>query len=251
MNNNNETSESTDSQDRDDVLYVVIPAYNEEDNIEEVVRAWYPILSGKSQKSRLVIADKGSVDQTHSILLNLQKEFPQLEVFEKSEKQHGPKVIALYKYAAENNADYIFQTDADGQTNPNEFEAFWNMRQEYDAILGHRRVRGDGQARAFVEHVVCFLLRIYFGVNVPDANAPFRLMKVKTVSKYLDRFEPDYNLPNIMLTTFFAYYKDKITFKEISFKPRQAGVNSINIPRIVKIGWKALSDFRNFKKGMK
>ena len=54
-----------------------------------------------------------------------------------------------------------------------------------------------------------------------------------------------------MLTTFFAYYKDRLTFKEVSFKPRQGGVNSINIPKIVKIGWKALGDFRSFKKGMK
>ena len=125
------------------------------------------------------------------------------------------------------------------------------MRNKYDAILGHRSIRGDGKSRAFVEHVVCFLLKIYFGVNIPDANAPFRLMKTSVVNKYIDRFQEDYNLPNIMLTTFFSYYNDRLIFKEISFKPRQAGVNSINIPKIVKIGWKALGDFRSFKREMK
>ena len=99
--------------------------------------------------------------------------------------------------------------------------------------------------------MVCFLLKLYFGVSVPDANAPFRLMRTSTVKKYVGRFDDDYNLPNIMLTTFFAYYKDRLTFKEVSFKPRQGGVNSINIPKIVKIGWNALGDFRSFKKGMK
>ena len=175
---------------------------------------------------------------------------PQLEVLENTGKQHGPKLIALYKYAIENGADYIFQTDSDGQTDPEEFDAFWDLRDGYDAILGNRTVRGDGRSRAFVEHVVCFLLKLYFGVNVPDANAPFRLMKTDIVSKYIGRFREDYNLPNIMLTTFFSYYKEKLTFREISFKPRQGGVNSINIPKIVKIGWKALGDFRGFKKGM-
>ena len=54
-----------------------------------------------------------------------------------------------------------------------------------------------------------------------------------------------------MLTTYFSFYNEKICFKEITFKPRQAGTNSINIPRIVKIGWNALGDFAGFKKGMK
>lgn len=232
-------------------VYVVMPAYNEEENMETVVRAWYPILEGKSEKSRLVIADSGSVDKTHAILENLKKEFPKLEILSDTGKQHGPKVIALYKYAINQGADYIFQTDSDGQTNPDEFEAFWQMRTEYDAILGHRIIRGDGKSRAFVEHVVCFLLKLYFGVSVPDANAPFRLMKSEVVNKYINRFEEDYNLPNIMLTTWFAHYNEKLTFKIVSFKPRQGGVNSINIPRIIKIGWKALGDFQSFKKGMK
>ena len=228
-----------------------MPAYNEEDNIEKVVRAWYPILADKSSSSRLVIADSGSTDNTHNILMKLKKEMPQLDVLEKSAKQHGPKLIALYKYAIANGADYIFQTDSDGQTNPDEFEAFWQMRNSNEAILGYRRVRGDGKSRAFVEHVVCFLLKLYFGVNVPDANAPFRLMRADIVNKYINRFQDDYNLPNIMLTTFFTYYKDKLTFREISFMPRQAGVNSINIPKIIKIGWRALGDFKTFKKSMK
>lgn len=234
-----------------DTIYIVMPAYNEEDNIKAVVDAWYPILEGKSEKSKLVIADSGSTDSTHSILEDLRGGYPQLEILTNTGKQHGPKLIALYNYAIAQGADYIFQTDSDGQTNPAEFDAFWQLKTDYDVILGYRNVRGDGKSRAFVEKVVCFLLQIYFGVKVPDANAPFRLMKSSVVAKYVDRFEPDYNLPNIMLTTFFAFYKEKITFRTISFKPRQAGTNSINIPRIVKIGWKALDDFRGFKKGMR
>lgn len=232
-------------------LYVVMPAYNEEENIESVVEQWYPILKFGSKESKLVIADAGSVDKTHKILVNLKKKYPQLEIVSKSLKQHGPKVIYLYKYAIKNNADWIFQTDSDGQTNPLEFEEFWKLRNKYDVILGNRTVRGDGKSRAFVEKVVCFLLKLYFGVKVRDANAPFRLMKASVVNKYINNFKEDYNLPNIMMTTYFSYYKEKLTFREITFKPRQGGVNSINIPKIVKIGWNALSDFRNFKKVMK
>lgn len=235
-----------------DSLFIVMPAYNEEGNIESVVEAWYPILEGKADNSRLVIADCGSRDRTHEILEELKKSrYPKLEILQTTNQYHGPKVIALYKYAIENGIDYVFQTDSDGQTNPEEFDAFWQKRKEYDGIFGNRTVRGDGNDRAFVEKVVCFLLRLYFGVKVPDANAPFRLMKCDVVNKYLSKMPEDYNLPNIMMTTYFAYYGEKMRFEEISFKPRVAGVNSVNIPRIIKIGWKALADFYMFKKGMK
>ncbi len=233
-----------------DTLYVVMPAYNEKDNIEEVVTSWYPVLEGKNPDSRLVIADSGSTDDTHAILEKLKETYPQLEVLSDTGKYHGPKVIALYDYAIKNGADFIFQTDSDGQTLPEEFDAFWQLRNGYKGIFGHRVVRGDGKSRAFVEKVVCFLLKCYFHVKVPDANAPFRLMDAKTVAKYLPKLDKDYNLPNIMMTTYFAYYKEEMTFREVTFRPRQGGKNSINIRKIVKIGWKALKDFRKLKKAM-
>lgn len=233
-------------------LYIVMPAYNEEENIEDVVKQWYPILDGKADDSRLVIADSGSKDNTHKILMDMKNaNYPKIDVLSDTNQYHGPKVIALYDYAIKNGADYIFQTDSDGQTNPDEFNDFWNERKKYDGIFGNRTVRGDGKDRAFVERTVCALLKMYFGVSVPDANAPFRLMKAETVKKYLYKMPGDYNLPNIMMTTYFAHYKEKMTFKEISFKPRQAGVNSVNIPRIIKIGCKALGDFWKFKKEMR
>ena len=206
-----------------DTLYIVMPAYNEEENIEETVKAWYPVLEGKNEKSKLVIADSGSTDATHEILLKLKNEYSQLEILEKTGQFHGPKVIALYDYAVKRGADYIFQTDSDGQTSASEFNHFWELRTEYDGIFGQRDVRGDGKIRKFVEQVVCILLRIYFGVKVPDANAPFRLMKTEVVKKYLNKLEADYNLPNIMMTTYFVYYKEKYKFVPISFESRQGG----------------------------
>lgn len=233
-----------------EILYIVMPAYNEESNIENTIRQWYPILEGKNKESRLVIADSGSTDKTHSILVKLKEKYSQLEILEKTKKQHGPKLIALYDYAIKKGADYIFQTDSDGQTNPKEFEKFWIERKRKDVVIGVRVARGDGKIRAFVEKVVCFLLWLYFGVKVRDANAPFRLMKTTIVKKYLYRLKEDYNLPNIMLTTYFVYYKEKAAFKEITFKPRQGGKNSINIPKIITIGWDALKDFYILKKEM-
>lgn len=231
-------------------LYIVMPAYNEEATIADVVRDWYPVVQNLGADSRIVVADSGSNDRTHSILLDLQKEYPQIEILSDTGKFHGPKVIALYRYAIEQNAEWIFQTDSDGQTVPSEFSSFWDMRQKYDIVCGKRAKRGDGLIRALVEKVVCILLRAYFKVKVPDANAPFRLMKTDTVKKYLEKLSPEYNLPNIMLTTFFVYYKEKILFLPITFRPRQGGKNSIDLVKIVKIGCNALKDFAVFKKNM-
>lgn len=234
----------------EDILYIVIPAYNEEANIEKTVRDWLAEFKGKNEKSRLVVADSFSTDRTHEILLGLQKENPAVEILSETGQFHGEKVIVLYKYALEHGADYIFQTDADGQTDPAEFNDFWMLRTTGGAVIGHRPVRGDGKDRAFVENVVCFLVRLFFGVTVPDANAPFRLMHRRLLEKYLNLLPQDYNLPNIILTAFFVRMHEFVVFKKITFKPRQGGKNSVNIPRIVKIGWNALSDFWMFRKTM-
>lgn len=82
-----------------DNLYIVMPAYNEEANIRSVVEEWYPHIVDKGADSRLVIADSGSTDRTHAILLKLQKKYPRLEILSETGKQHGPKLMALYKYA--------------------------------------------------------------------------------------------------------------------------------------------------------
>lgn len=233
-------------------LYIVIPAYNEESNIEKTIKEWYPVAEkyNGGGGSRLLVVNDGSTDSTWDILCKLKESMPLLEPLKKKNGGHGSSVLHGYSYAVEKGADYVFQTDADGQTNPQEFTGFWELRDQYDAIIGSRSVRGDGKSRKFVENVVCFLLRMIFGVKVSDANAPFRLMKAELLKKYIGKLPKDYNLPNIMMTTYFVYYHERVCFREISFKPRQGGVNSINFKKIVKIGWKALGDFRKLKREM-
>ena len=235
-----------------DKLFIVIPAYNEKDNIENTVNDWYPIVEkyNGNGESRLVVINDGSKDNTYEILCNLAKTRPLLLPQTKENGGHGSTVLYGYRFAIEHNADYVFQTDADGQTNPAEFEAFWSQRKEYDALIGKRTDRGDGKSRKFVENVVCILLRLIFGVKVSDANAPFRLMRTNVLSEFLPKLPKDFNIPNIMLTTYFVYYRKRVKFIEISFKPRQGGVNSLNIKKIIKIGWNAIGDFYRLRRDM-
>lgn len=231
-------------------LYIIIPAYNEAENIDKLVNDWYPIIEKHNGegKSRLVIINDGSKDNTYNLLQELAKKRPLLAPLTKANGGHGATVLYGYRYAIKNNAEWIFQTDSDGQTNPAEFENFWELKSEYDAILGNRQSdRQDGYSRIFVENVLRFILKRIFGVDVPDANAPFRLMKRELVEKYIVKLPKDYNLPNAMLTTYFSYFHERLIFVKISFKPRQGGINSINIKKITRIGKKALVDFKELK----
>lgn len=234
-----------------DTLYIVSSAYNETNNIIEFVDEWYPLLAQYgNEKSRLVIINDGSKDDTLLKLKKLEQSHENLVIIDKPNEGHGPSLIKGYQYAIKHRADYIFQTDSDGQTNPQEFEWFWIHRHEYDGIFGHRKVRGDGKVRKFVEMVLICLLHMIFGVRVKDANAPFRLMKTPQVERFLNKMPSDFNLPNVMLTVYFAYYKVPMCFKEITFKPRKAGKNSINMKRISQIGFRAVVDFYHLKKAM-
>ena len=231
-------------------LYIVVPAYNEAENIGRLIDEWYPIVEKHNGggTSRLVIINDGSRDNTYDIVCSYTKERPLLQPLSKQNGGHGSTVLYGYRYAIQNEADYIFQTDSDGQTDPSEFDAFWKMREEYDAVIGSRSTRHDGISRKLVEKVLLVLLKVVFGVSLPDSNAPFRLMKREVLERYIKKMPADFNLPNVMLTTYFAYFKEKVKFVEISFKPRQGGTNSINMKKIIKIGWKAIYDFRDLKR---
>ena len=126
-----------------DRLYIIIPAYNEQDNLKALVKDWYPIMEQHSadNSSRLVIINDGSKDDTYEVLKDIAKSRPMMEVLTKENGGHGDTLLFGYRYAIENGADYIFQTDSDGQTSPSEFETFWNKRQEYDAVFGDRTKR--------------------------------------------------------------------------------------------------------------
>jgi glycosyltransferase involved in cell wall biosynthesis len=232
-------------------LYIVIPAYNESANIERIVTEWHPIVKKIGNGSKLVIIDDGSKDETYAILKQLQQKYKLLDCVKKKNSGHGATVLFGYKYALKEKADYIFQTDSDGQTDPAEFWQFWEKRNKYDAIIGHRNHRQDGLSRVIVTRVLRFVIRLKFGVKVTDANTPFRLMTAKSLRENI-RYVPDgFNLSNVILSVIYAKRKQKIVFIPITFRPRQGGKNSINVPKIFGIAKRALKDFSEINKTLK
>ncbi len=225
-----------------DCLYVVIPAYNEEENIESVVNDWYPVVERAGGKSRLLIVDDGSRDGTFRILTRLAQTRPRLKPVTKANQGHGATVLYGYRYALRAGADYIFQTDSDGQTVASEFWPFWKRRKKYDMIIGLRNHREDGLSRVIVTKVLKLTVLACFHVYVPDANTPFRLMSRESLAANIRKIPKNYNLSNVVLSVLYEkYYRTK--YIPITFRPRQGGVNSINIPKIARIGRQAVTDF--------
>ncbi len=234
-----------------DKLFVVLPAYNESENIERVVKDWHSVVSNVGPESRLLVVDDGSKDNTFELLQTLQDRYPQLIGITKPNSGHGATVLYAYKYAIQNGADYVFQTDNDGQTLTEEFYPFWEERKQYSAIIGHRNHREDGFSRVFVTKTLKLVIKLVFGVTVTDANTPFRLMNRNTLVKYLPQIPKDFNLSNVILSVLLVHNKENVKFTPITFRPRQGGVNSINFKKICKIGIQAVKDFRTIKLTLK
>lgn len=232
-------------------LCIVIPAYNEEENIKKLVKEWHEVTT-KIENSTLYIIDDGSKDNTYSILKKMVEsgDYPNLAATTKPNSGHGATCLYGYRNAIEKGAEYIFQTDSDRQTLPDEFYPFWEERQQYAMIIGDRQNRKDGKPRRLVSKSISLLLRVIFGVKVPDPNTPFRLMKAGVLKKYLPLIPEHYNLPNILLSAFFSYYDEGVCWHPITFVKRQGGVNSLDFKKIFRIGIVAMTDFLRIRRKM-
>jgi glycosyltransferase involved in cell wall biosynthesis len=198
-----------------------------------------------------VIANDGSKDNTFSLMQELKKKYPLFEPLDKPNSGHGATLLYLYRYSIDHGADYIFQTDSDGQTNPDEFWQMWRNRMKYDFQIGYRKGRQDGSSRVFVTKVLRLVVWLIFHVWVTDANTPFRLMQSDALKKILKVIPQDFFLSNVAISAIAVKWEYKIGWYDITFRPRQGGVNSINMKRIFKIGWKALKDFRDINSKLK
>ncbi|MDD3174637.1 MAG: glycosyltransferase family 2 protein, partial [Herbinix sp.] len=190
-------------------------------------------------------------DGTFRIMQQYTKDLLSFEPITKPNGGHGATVLYGYHYAIDAGADYIFQTDSDGQTLPEEFWPFWERRKKYDMVIGHRKGRQDGISRVFVTKTLKVVLRLCFHVNITDANTPFRLMKVATLKEQIKLVPENFNLSNVILSVIYAKKKLAVKYLPVTFRPRQGGVNSINMKKIMHIGKKAWNDFRKINQVLK
>ena len=157
------------------MLNIVMPVYNEEGCIEQVVRSWLTVVT--KNRGKLIVVNDGSRDRTGTILDRLAAESPLLKVVHQANGGHGAAVLRGYETALETKSDFIFQVDSDDEFSPDDFAPIWERRRESPFILGWRKRREAPKHRRIISKIAANLAALMFGKVPRDPNIPFRLMR--------------------------------------------------------------------------
>jgi len=221
-------------------LAIIIPAYNEEASIKEVLDEWYEV--AKACNGNIVIIDDGSTDQTLPNLVQIATQYPLLIIISKTNSGHASTCLQGYQWAIEEGYEWIFQTDSDGQTVATDFQGFWDNRFDSSFIFGQRVKRGDGKIRYLISKILKLAIYIIFKVKVIDANVPFRLMSAVKLKPYIKQIPENFFLSNAYLTVLLSKNKE-ITWRKIQFINRQSGVPSVKLIGFFKVGIRVITEF--------
>lgn len=157
---------------------VIIPTYNERENIENIIRAVF----GLPRTFHILVIEDGSPDGTAAIVKTLQQEFPErLFMIERKGKLGlGTAYIAGFKWALEHAYEYIFEMDADFSHNPNDLLRLYDACAEKggDVSIGSRYVSGVNvvnwpMGRVLMSFFASKYVRLITGIPVHDTTAGF------------------------------------------------------------------------------
>ena len=200
---------------------VIIPTYNEKENIEAIVRK---VFSLETAFDILVIEDN-SPDGTADIVKVLQKEFSGLHMIERTGKLGlGTAYITGFKWALENNYEYVFEMDADFSHNPEDLIRLYEAcaKDGGDMAIGSRYVSGVNvvnwpMGRVLMSYFASIYVRIVTGMKIHDSTAGFKCYTRKVLETIdLDKIR-------------FKGYAFQIEMKFTSWK---FGFNIIEVPII-------------------
>ena len=165
---------------------VVIPTYNEKENIEAILRKVFSL----PLPFHVLVVDDGSPDGTGNIIKSLQKEFPEsLHLEERSGKLGlGTAYIHGFKYALRNGYEYIFEMDADFSHNPDDLINLYNAcaLEGNDLAIGSRYINGVNVVnwpmnRVLMSYFAGKYVRLVTGMPINDPTAGFKCYKRKVL----------------------------------------------------------------------
>ncbi|MDD7632399.1 MAG: polyprenol monophosphomannose synthase [Parabacteroides sp.] len=158
---------------------VIIPTYNEKENIENIIRA----VTGLEKEFHVLIIDDGSPDGTGAIVKRMQQEMPdRLFLIERTGKLGlGTAYICGFKWALEHGYEYIFEMDADFSHNPNDLPHLYAACSEQgaDVAVGSRYCNGVNVVnwplgRVLMSYFASVYVRWVTGMQVHDTTAGFK-----------------------------------------------------------------------------
>lgn len=163
---------------------VIIPAFNEEENIKELV----PEILNLEKGFQILIVNDNSTDRTGEVAEELSQKFPEVFVLHRQSKRGlGRTYIDGFKWALERDYDLIFEMDGDGSHSPEFLPKFLDKIENYDLVVGSRYCQGRLSVinwdikRVFLSLAANFYARMVTGVPVSDATAGFKCFRRKVL----------------------------------------------------------------------
>jgi dolichol-phosphate mannosyltransferase len=157
---------------------VIIPTYNECENIEKIIRAVFAL----EHCFHILVVEDNSPDGTAAIVKRMQEEFPErLFMIERTGKLGlGTAYIAGFKWALERDYDYIFEMDADFSHNPTDLPRLYNAcaQEGADVAIGSRYISGVNvvdwpMSRILMSYGASKYVRLITGIPIHDTTAGF------------------------------------------------------------------------------
>ena len=214
---------------------VIIPTYNEKENIENIIRAVFAL----DKCFHILVIDDGSPDGTAAIVHRLiDTEFAnRLFIKERSGKLGlGTAYIAGFKWALEHNYDYIFEMDADFSHDPKDLPRLYAACHDegYDVAIGSRYVSGVNVVnwpigRVLMSYFASKYVRFVTGFNVHDTTAGFKCYRrcvLESIPLDLVRFKGYAFQIEMKYTAYKMGYKIKEV--PVIFVNRREGVSKMN-----------------------
>ena len=227
-------------------LTVIMPAYNEEENIALAVEEVKVEVLDKVAGSDLIVINDGSRDKTLSILEELMAHEPRLKVINKSNSGHGPSVVAGLNQA---EGDYVFLIDSDMQIPLSCFPQLWARAVGNDAVFGIREHRADPLARVVLSRLICFVVNTVFGVKTVDVNIPCKVVKRKIWNEIYSRLQdPGILAPSLLIPIYAKRHNYKTIDIKVPHRARTMGETSLRIMplyRFCRNGFNQLMRYRD------
>ena len=160
--------------------WLILPTYNEAENLEPMVRAVLPRLAEGGTTPTILVVDDASPDGTGQIADRLAAELPDVRVLHRPEKDGlGRAYLAGFAVALEGGADLILQMDCDFSHDPADVPRLIAAINEADVALGSRYVPGGGVENWALRRRIqsrggCAYARLILGVRVRDLTGGFK-----------------------------------------------------------------------------
>jgi len=219
-------------------LAVVMPVYNEEACIEDVVESWHDTLCSLNIDFRLFILNDGSRDGTEKCLEKYAGH-SRITVINKPNSGHGPTILSGY-WLAVDEAEWIFQVDSDDEMSPCHFDGLWDNRGGFGALFGIRTDRSQGLGRRVISAVSRATVRLIYGKGVIDVNVPYRLIRASLLKGILPHIPADTFAPNIIISGALATDGGQIGNFPVPHVCRKTGTVSIVRWGLWKVAFRSL-----------